>query len=135
MGILKFLKKKERKSRFDSIVERYERLQTLPKVSEDPYELPAERLFPPPEPQPTPEPEPTQGEEISIRFCMSRPSEKMRVSFVTTDQTLDKMLMLCKRLDTQRSDVIRASLEMAMPVFENHPEMFNYFAHRARWDW
>ncbi len=68
-------------------------------------------------------------------FSMSAPPEKMRVSFVTTDKSLHRMLHVCHSLNTQRSDVIRASLEMALPVFESHPEMFNHFAHLAREDW
>lgn len=135
MGIWKFLRNNQKKSRHTQVMERYERVQTWPKVPEDPYELPAEPLFPRKDPQQIPQPESTQDVESSIRFCMTRPPEKMRVSFVTTDQTIERMLKLCNHLDTQRSDVIRASLEMALPVFENHPEMFNYFAHLARQDW
>ncbi|GAB6057492.1 hypothetical protein [Desulfonatronum parangueonense] len=69
------------------------------------------------------------------RFSIASRPEKLRVNFVTTDQSLRRILALCNSLDAQRSDVIRASLEMALPVFESHPEMFNYFAHLARRDW
>lgn len=130
MALLKLLKKKPSKNRFDEIKERYGRPQNLPPVPEDPYELPQEPLFSRPEPKPAPPDEPGMP-----RFCMSEPPEKMRVNFVTTDKSLRRMLKLCHSLDTQRSDVIRASLEMVLPVFEIHPEMSNYFAHLAREDW
>lgn len=130
MAILKLLKKKPSKCRFDDIRERYGRAQSLPPVPEDPYELPEEPLFPRPKPRPEPPEEPGMP-----RFSIAPTPEKMRVNFVTTDKSLHRILALCRNLDTQRSDVIRASLEMALPVFESHPEMFNYFAHLAREDW
>lgn len=130
MAILKFLKKEPEMTRYEELQERYSRLHELPPVPEDPYELPEEPLFPRPEPKPEPPEEPGMP-----RFSLAPAPVKMRVSFVTTDQTLHQMHRLCHKLDTQRSDVIRACLEMALPVFESHPEMFNYFAHLARKDW
>lgn len=130
MALLKLLKKKPSKNRFDEIKGRYGRAQNLPPVPEDPYELPEEPLFP----RPKPKPEPPE-ERGMVMFSIAPTPEKMRVNFVTTDKSLRRILALCHNLDTQRSDVIRASLEMALPVFESHPEMFNYFAHLAREDW
>jgi hypothetical protein len=112
-------------------MEHHEEVQSWPKVPEDPYELPPEPLFPPPEFKTV-----VQGGLGAVQYSLISPRPlKVRVSFVTTDKTLNRIRDLCRDLDTQRSDVIRASLEMALPVFENHPEMFNYFANLARRDW
>ncbi len=130
MGFFKLTREKQKSSRMQ-VRERFQRAHKLPKVPRDPYELPYEFLCPQPEPEPHPggadKPEPPRMSVAS--------NEKLRFSFVTTEQKLTRIMILCSNLDTQRSDVIRASLELALPVFENHPEMFNYFAHLARDDW
>jgi hypothetical protein len=46
------------------------------------------------------------------------------LSFVLPDDRQAELMALCAQLDTHRSEVIRASLEMALPLFKTHHERF-----------
>ncbi|GAB6058977.1 hypothetical protein [Desulfonatronum parangueonense] len=42
---------------------------------------------------------------------------------------------LCGELGVQRMDLFRAALELALPVFREHPEYFAYVVEKAGKEW
>ena len=71
----------------------------------------------------------------AIGSCSPTRQVKGALSFVLPDDRQAELMALCAQLDTHRSDVIRACLEMALPVFKSHPDMYDYFRQRSREGW
>jgi hypothetical protein len=71
----------------------------------------------------------------SDNLNLSHRATRETLSFHVSSQKLDEMLALCNQLESQRSDVIRASLELAMPIFKNHPDLFVQFKTKSKEGW
>jgi hypothetical protein len=70
-----------------------------------------------------------------LSSCSPNRQVKGALSFVLPDDRQAELMALCAQLDTHRSEVIRASLEMALPVFKSHPDLYDYFRQRSRQGW
>lgn len=71
----------------------------------------------------------------AFHSCAPNRQVKGALSFVLPDDRQAELMALCAQLDTHRSEVIRASLEMALPVFKSHPDLYDYFRQRSRQGW
>ncbi|WP_152555092.1 hypothetical protein [Desulfonatronum thiodismutans] len=71
----------------------------------------------------------------AFNSCSPNRQIKGALSFVLPDDRQAELMALCAQLDTHRSEVIRASLEMALPVFKSHPDLYDYFRQRSRQGW
>ncbi|HDQ41414.1 MAG TPA: hypothetical protein ENN39_10355 [Desulfonatronum sp.] len=67
--------------------------------------------------------------------CAPNRQVKGALSFVLPDDRQAELMALCAQLNTHRSEVIRACLEMGMPLFKSHPDLYEYFRQRSRRGW
>lgn len=66
---------------------------------------------------------------------VSPQNNREMLNFHITTEKLHEILAVCGELDTARSDFIRASIEFAMPVFKQHPELFEQFKNKSKEGW
>lgn len=75
------------------------------------------------------------GANDVLTSCSPNRQVKGALSFVLPDDRQAELMALCAQLDTHRSEVIRACLEMGMPLFKSHPDLYEYFRQRSRQGW
>lgn len=54
---------------------------------------------------------------------------------ILSEDRANELKMLCAELDAHPLDVFRAALELAMPVFREHEEFFEFVDGKAKKEW
>ncbi len=65
----------------------------------------------------------------------SRQNNREMINFHVTPEKLHEIQIVCGELDSARSDFIRAAVELALPIFKHHPEVFEQFKNKSKEGW